>query len=93
MNLISTYAKLPEVFYSSVQTDPAPGAELIAWNAELAARLGLDALDADRQKLTRIFSGSEPLPGGQTIALAYAGHQFGNFVPQLGDGRAALLGG
>ena len=92
MNLISTYANLPEIFYSSVRTDPAPGAELIAWNAELAAHLGLDALDADRERLTRIFSGGEPLPGGQTIALAYAGHQFGNFVPQLGDGRAALLG-
>ena len=92
MNLISTYANLPEIFYSSVRTDPAPDAELIAWNAELAAHLGLDALAADREKLTSIFSGSQPLPGGQTIALAYAGHQFGNFVPQLGDGRAALLG-
>ena len=92
MNLISTYANLPDIFYSSVQTDAAPEAELIAWNTELAAHLGLDALDADREKLTGIFSGSEPLPGGKTIALAYAGHQFGNFVPQLGDGRAALLG-
>jgi len=92
MNLISTYSNLPEFFYSPVKTDPAPGAELLAWNTELAAHLGLDALDADRQKLTRIFSGTEPLPGGKTIALAYAGHQFGNFVPQLGDGRAALLG-
>ena len=92
MNLISTYANLPDIFYSSVQTDPAPEADLIAWNTELAAHLGLDALDANRQKLTSIFSGTEPLPGGKTIALAYAGHQFGNFVPQLGDGRAALLG-
>ena len=92
MNLINSYASLPEVFHSPVQTDPAPGATLIAWNQELAAHLGLDGLDSNREKLTRIFSGSEPLPGGKTIALAYAGHQFGNFVPQLGDGRAALLG-
>ena len=92
MNLINSYANLPEVFHSSVQTDPAPGATLIAWNHDLAAHLGLDGLDSNREKLTAIFSGSEPLPGGKTIALAYAGHQFGNFVPQLGDGRAALLG-
>ena len=92
MNLINSYADLPEMFFSPVQTDPAPVPLLIAWNEELAAHLGLEALGADREKLTGIVSGSEPLPGGKTIALAYAGHQFGNFVPQLGDGRAALLG-
>jgi uncharacterized protein YdiU (UPF0061 family) len=92
MNFINSYATLPEVFYSRVQTDRAPEPRLLAWNAELAEQLGLGSLGDDESQLAGIFSGSEPLPGGETIALAYAGHQFGHFVPQLGDGRAALIG-
>jgi uncharacterized protein YdiU (UPF0061 family) len=49
-------------------------------------------LGDDSERLARQFSGNEILPGAEPIALAYAGHQFGNFVPQLGDGRALLLG-
>ncbi len=92
MKLINTYSRLPGDFYACIETEQAPRPELVAWNQPLAKYLGLDGLGQDRLKLARIFSGSEPLPGGKTIALAYAGHQFGNFVPQLGDGRAALLG-
>lgn len=92
MNLINSYASLPEHFYSHIQTASAPKPVLIAWNGELATHLGLNGLGDDKQKLARIFSGSDPLTGGKTIAMAYAGHQFGQFVPQLGDGRAALLG-
>ncbi|MCU7862518.1 MAG: YdiU family protein [Candidatus Thiodiazotropha sp. (ex Lucinoma borealis)] len=92
MNLINSYARLPEHFYAHTQTASVPKPALIAWNEDLAAHLGLNDLGADKESLARIFSGSEPLPGGKTIAMAYAGHQFGHFVPQLGDGRAALLG-
>ncbi|MES9898449.1 MAG: protein adenylyltransferase SelO [Sedimenticola sp.] len=92
MNFINSYAKLPKHFYAHIQTDSAPKPALIAWNEDLATHLGLNDLGADKAGLARIFSGSEPLPGGKTIAMVYAGHQFGNFVPQLGDGRAALLG-
>ena len=46
----------------------------------------------DVRKLAQYFSGNSLLPGSEPIATAYAGHQFGNFVPQLGDGRAHLLG-
>ena len=92
MNFITSYARLPGDFYAHVQTSPAQKPGLIAWNAELATHLGFSDLAADEARLARIFSGSEPLPGGHTIALAYAGHQFGHFVPRLGDGRAALLG-
>ncbi len=92
MNLINSYSQLPEHFYTHVQADASPNPELIAWNGELAAHLGLDDMGSDQASLTDIFSGNKPLPGGKTIAMAYAGHQFGNFVPQLGDGRAALLG-
>lgn len=92
MNLINSYARLPEGFYANIQTAPAQNPVLLAWNKELGIHLGLDELGADKARLARIFSGSEPLPGGQTIAMVYAGHQFGHFVPRLGDGRAALLG-
>ena len=70
MKFINSYIALPEIFYSRVRTDPAPEPEMLAWNTELAAHLGLDALGADSERLARIFSGSESLPGGQTIALA-----------------------
>jgi uncharacterized protein YdiU (UPF0061 family) len=64
---------------------------LFAWNDGLAKELGLDDLGDTAQKAA-YFSGNARLPGAQPISLAYAGHQFGNFVPQLGDGRAVLLG-
>ncbi len=91
MNLSNSYAELPVHFYARVKADPAPNPSLLAWNEALARHLGLEELTQDRERLTRLFSGNEPLPGGVTIAIAYAGHQFGNFVPQLGDGRAALI--
>jgi serine/tyrosine/threonine adenylyltransferase len=92
MNLCNSYAQLPGDFYTRIKTEHAPSPFLLHWNSGLAQELGLQDLSADRERLARIFSGSEPLPGGETLALAYAGHQFGNFVPQLGDGRAALIG-
>ena len=66
---------------------PAPG--LVVWNDALARDLGLQ-VSADQA--TRWFSGAEVPPGAEPAALAYAGHQFGGFSPQLGDGRAHLLG-
>ncbi|PLX60375.1 YdiU family protein [Sedimenticola selenatireducens] len=91
MKLSNSYAELPEHFYARIRTHPVPSPRLLAWNGSLAAHLGLEELGGDKERLAAIFSGSEPLPGGRTIAMAYAGHQFGNFVPRLGDGRAALL--
>jgi uncharacterized protein YdiU (UPF0061 family) len=92
MDFINSYTRLPSHFYAPIRPAAAPAPRLIAWNTELAAYLGLELPDADREQLARWFSGGESLPGSETIALAYAGHQFGHFVPQLGDGRAALLG-
>ena len=92
MKVINSYANLPEHFFARIQTASVPKPTLFAWNDELASHLGLDDLVNDKALLTQIFSGNESLPGGKTIAVAYAGHQFGHFVPQLGDGRAALLG-
>ena len=88
----NSYARLPESFFVAMAPDPVAQPELLAWNSALAARLGLDGLPDDSDELARIFSGTEPLAGSQPIAQAYAGHQFGGFSPQLGDGRAVLLG-
>jgi uncharacterized protein YdiU (UPF0061 family) len=84
----NSFAALPSRFY--VRQAPAPVAQpqLIAFNAPLAQALGLD----EPADAAGIFSGNVLPRGADPIAMAYAGHQFGNFVPQLGDGRAILLG-
>ncbi len=66
-------------------------ASLIAFNDDLAAQLGMQTRPDDAT-LAQWFSGNRLPPGAEPRALGYAGHQFGNFVPQLGDGRALLLG-
>ena len=71
--------------------DPAPAPVLLAFNAPLAAALGLDPA-AVQDHAAAWFSGASLPPGAEPVALAYAGHQFGGFSPQLGDGRAHLLG-
>jgi uncharacterized protein YdiU (UPF0061 family) len=92
MHFDNTYTRLPEHFYARVQPAMVPEPKMIAWNADLAEELGLNSLAAGEAQLARIFSGNELPDGAEPIALAYAGHQFGYFVPQLGDGRAVLLG-
>lgn len=88
----NSYAGLPPRFHARVSPEAAPAPEVLAWNRDLALELGLGSMGDDETELARIFSGSLPLPGSQPISMAYAGHQFGHFVPQLGDGRAVLLG-
>ncbi len=77
---------------SFLRTDPdrAPDPQLLVYNAGLAAWLGLPNIS--ESQAARWFSGAEVPPGAEPAALAYAGHQFGGFSPQLGDGRAHLLG-
>ncbi|WP_242221360.1 protein adenylyltransferase SelO [Shinella zoogloeoides] len=87
----NSYARLPDAFFSPVDPTPVEAPRLIAFNRPLAAELGLDA-DALERHGAAYFSGNAPLPGALPLAMAYAGHQFGQFVPQLGDGRAILLG-
>jgi uncharacterized protein YdiU (UPF0061 family) len=86
----NSYARLPERFFARANPEPASAPRLIAWNDALAATLGLPAMD-DSQRAA-LFSGAEVPHGADPLAMAYAGHQFGGFVPQLGDGRAMLLG-
>jgi serine/tyrosine/threonine adenylyltransferase len=88
----NTYARLPEKFHARVAPAKAPKPELIKWNTELARRLGVRAETPPDRELAEIFTGQKLLPGSEPIALVYAGHQFGQFVPRLGDGRALLMG-
>ncbi|NEY91267.1 protein adenylyltransferase SelO [Tabrizicola oligotrophica] len=76
--------------YLRLAPETAPAPRLLAWNAALAAELGLEP--EVRAHAAAWFSGADPVPGADPAALAYAGHQFGGFSPQLGDGRAHLLG-
>jgi uncharacterized protein YdiU (UPF0061 family) len=88
----TSYARLPERFYARVQPTKVRAPRIIKVNHELAALLGLDAAALDSPEGAQILAGNVVPPGAASIALAYAGHQFGGFVPQLGDGRAILLG-
>ncbi len=89
----SSWLQLPACFYQHLQLQLLPRPELLWWNAELATRFGLpDRLSAAaRAAYAQTLSGARAAEGAQTLALAYAGHQFGHFA-LLGDGRAALLG-
>jgi uncharacterized protein YdiU (UPF0061 family) len=88
----NTYARLPEKFFTRVRPARVPKPELIRWNLELAQQLGAQTDSLQNGELAQVFTGQKLLPGSDPIALAYAGHQFGQFVHQLGDGRALLLG-
>lgn len=95
--LSNSFASLGEAFFSRVQPTPFDSdATLIHFNASAAELLELDpALYQDSSRsaeLAAIFSGKQALPGAEPIAMLYAGHQFGHYVPQLGDGRAIILG-
>jgi serine/tyrosine/threonine adenylyltransferase len=84
-----SYARDLPGTYLRVAPDPAPAPRLLYLNRSLAASLGLTLTDAEAEAW---FSGAALPPGADPIAQAYAGHQFGGFSPQLGDGRAHLLG-
>jgi len=90
--LSAGYSTLPEHFFARLAPTPVAAPKLIRFNAALAEELGLSTEGLDESALAEIFAGNRLPPGAQPIAMAYAGHQFGHFVPQLGDGRALLLG-
>lgn len=86
-----TYAALPPRFYAPVKPTTVANPQLVVFNRSLAEELRLDP-DVIEPHAAAMFSGNELAEDATPIAMAYAGHQFGNFVPQLGDGRAILLG-
>lgn len=87
----NSFAKELAGFYAACEPDTIAQAELAYFNEGLSRQLGMPELE-DVSYLARLFSGSELPTGAEPIAQAYAGHQFGHFSPQLGDGRAHLLG-
>src|SRR6187402_2925049 len=89
-NFANTYARLPQRFYSRVDPTPVPAPRLVKINVELARKLGLDPEALASPEGVEILAGNRVAEGSEPLAMAYAGHQFGHFVPQLGDGRAAL---
>ena len=88
----NTYAALPANFFARVAPTPVAAPRLIKLNRSLAIHLGLDPDLLSTPEGAEILAGKRVPEGADPIAMAYAGHQFGHFVPQLGDGRAILLG-
>ncbi|MBO6884905.1 MAG: YdiU family protein [Marivita sp.] len=86
----NSYAALPDTFYARVKPEPVKAPSLIAINDALARDLGIDGLDDPN--LAALFAGNAIPDGASPLAQLYAGHQFGQYNPQLGDGRAILLG-
>ena len=87
----NTYLNLTEGFYTRLNPSPVSKPSLISFNKKLAEDLGIAEFDSD-EKLAEYFSGNLMLEGSEPLAMVYAGHQFGGFSQQLGDGRAILLG-
>ncbi len=93
INLSNTYLELGGSFSQRSMPSPVAKPVLLLWNAQLAQTLDVNfSLPQDSELLAQYFSGNKLFEGSQPIAQAYSGHQFGHFNPQLGDGRAHLLG-
>jgi uncharacterized protein YdiU (UPF0061 family) len=89
----NTYSRLPQAFYAKLNPTPFSSAPyLVSFNPATAALLDLNPEEAARPEFARVFGGSMLVPGMEPLAMLYSGHQFGVYVPQLGDGRAILLG-
>ena len=89
MKLSNSYIGLPEEFYQVVNPTPVKNPKALIFNEDLADSLGIKL---GNEEVLSFFSGNDLPKDSVPIALNYAGHQFGNFVQQLGDGRAVLLG-
>ena len=87
----NTYYKLSDIFKEDIKPIPVKKPELVLLNKTLAENLNLNFSNLDNQELSELFSGNSLPKGSNSIAQAYAGHQFGHFT-MLGDGRAVLIG-
>lgn len=88
----NSYARLPAHFFEPTRPAQVAAPRLIRFNAALAEELGLTLEADDEDRLAALFSGNALPDGAAPLAMAYSGHQFGQFNPQLGDGRAILIG-
>jgi len=92
LNFDNSFARLPGFFHSKLSPSPLPAPYLVSFNPAAAALIDLDSQEAVREDFAEHFTGNRLLPGSEPLSMLYAGHQFGHYVPQLGDGRAILLG-
>ncbi len=90
INFNNSFEKMSQDFFRKVTPTVAQNPSLVKFNNDLSTFLGFDFKNS--HTITEIFSGKSILEEGSYLAMAYAGHQFGHFVPSLGDGRALLLG-
>ena len=86
------FARLPPAFYRKVQPTPLAAPYRVSICDNAAALLDLDPAETRSERFLNLLAGNRVPPGAEPLAMLYAGHQFGTFVPQLGDGRAILLG-
>ena len=87
----NSYSRLPKIFKEDISPTPVNSPEILIFNKDLAKKLDLDFSKINNDDLSKIFSGNTLPKGSNSIAQAYAGHQFGHFT-MLGDGRAVLIG-
>ncbi len=92
ITLTTPYTKLAPIFYDKSEPSPLTHPHLISFNAQAADLIGLDADEAETEAFVNFVNGSYLLKGCEPFSMCYAGHQFGYFVPRLGDGRAINLG-
>ncbi len=92
LHFINSYARLPAGFHSRIQPQPLAAPRLAASNPQAAALIDLSPEELARPQFSACLNGEWLPPGAEPLAAVYAGHQFGQYVPQLGDGRAILLG-
>ncbi len=92
LQAVNSFAALPETFYTRLAPRALNNPRLLHANSQAAALIGLDPSVLTTPEFLQVFSGAQPLPGGDTLAAVYSGHQFGVWAGQLGDGRAHLLG-
>jgi len=92
LSLANSYLRLPEDCYARIAPTEVSNPQLLRINRPLAEELGLDPEALASPEGLAVLGGNRVPEGCEPLALAYAGHQFGNWVPQLGDGRAVLLG-
>lgn len=92
LRLDNSFAALPPAFYTRLAAQPLTEPRLLHANEQAGALIGLSAQALQSDEFLRVCAGQQPLPGGDTLAAVYSGHQFGVWAGQLGDGRAHLLG-
>ncbi len=88
----NSYANLPEQFYTRMDPKPVAAPKLIKANTAFAKLMGIDPVELETVEAAEVFAGNKIPDGASPLAMVYAGHQFGGWSPQLGDGRAILLG-